>query len=61
MGTEILRSHPGRGGDDSTKEFLRAYMAEFRTYIGMVLTVLPRPRGQSDDAKTKPSGSEDGS
>ena len=29
-----------------TREFLRAYMAEFRTYIGMVLTVLPRPRGQ---------------
>lgn len=26
----------------STREFLSAYMAEFRTYIGMVLTVLPR-------------------
>jgi chromate reductase len=30
---------------DSTREFLTAYMAEFHTYIGMVLTVLPRPRG----------------
>src|SRR6478735_2703500 len=27
---------------DSTREFLTDYMAEFRTYIGMVLTVLPR-------------------
>jgi hypothetical protein len=25
-------------------------MAEFRTYIGMVLTVLPRPQEQGDDA-----------
>lgn len=30
---------------DSTREFLTAYMAEFRSYIGMVLTVLPRTRG----------------
>ena len=27
---------------DSTREFLTAYMAEFRSYIDMVLTVLPR-------------------
>jgi len=33
---------------DSTREFLAAFMAEFRTYIGMVLTVLPR--GRDDDA-----------
>ena len=32
----------GEVTDDSTREFLTAYMAEFRTYIGMVLTVLPR-------------------
>ena len=32
----------GEVTNDSTREFLRAYMAEFRTYIGMVLTVLPR-------------------
>src|SRR6185369_10009664 len=37
----------GEVTDDSTKEFLRAYMAEFRIYIGMVLTVLPRRREQS--------------
>ena len=34
----------GEVADESTEAFLRAYMAEFRTYIGMVLTVLPRPR-----------------
>ena len=34
----------GEVTDDSMKEFLRAYMAEFRVYIGMVLTVLPRRR-----------------
>jgi chromate reductase len=34
---------------DSTREFLSAYMAEFRTYIGMVLTVLPRERERSND------------
>ncbi|MEI5674699.1 MULTISPECIES: glycogen debranching N-terminal domain-containing protein [unclassified Nocardioides] len=32
----------GEVTDDSTEAFLRAFMAEFRTYIGMVLTVLPR-------------------
>ena len=32
----------GEVTSDSTREFLSAYMAEFRTYIGMVLTVLPR-------------------
>jgi len=35
--------------NDSTREFLTAYMAEFRTYIGMVLTVLPRGQESSDD------------
>lgn len=33
----------GEVTDDSMREFLRNYMAEFRAYIGMVLTVLPRP------------------
>jgi chromate reductase len=32
---------------DSTREFLTAYMAEFRTYIDMVLTVLPRTRSEA--------------
>ena len=32
----------GEVTNDSTQEFLTAYMAEFRTYIGMVLSVLPR-------------------
>src|SRR4029077_2885785 len=45
-------------GDE--KEFLRAYMAEFRTYIGMVLTVLPRPREPSDDVTDERSGKDDG-
>jgi chromate reductase len=35
---------------DSTRDFLSAYMAEFRTYIGMVLTVLPRRQEPSHDA-----------
>ena len=39
----------GEVTDESTREFLREYMAEFRTYIGMVLTVLPRGQEQSDD------------
>ena len=39
----------GEVTDDSTRKFLAAYMAEFRTYIGMVLTVLPRQQA-SDDA-----------
>ena len=40
----------GQVTNDATREFLSAYMAEFRTYIGMVLTVLPRERERSDDA-----------
>ena len=35
----------GEVTNDSTREFLSTYMAEFRTYIGMVLTVLPRGAG----------------
>jgi chromate reductase len=34
----------GEVTSDSMTEFLRAYMVEFRTYMGMVLTVLPRRR-----------------
>ena len=45
----------GEVTNDSTREFLRAYMTEFRTYIGMVLTVLPRPQQPSDDATGEPS------
>jgi chromate reductase len=40
----------GEVTDDSTREFLRAYMSEFRTYIGMVLSVLPRPRAPRGEA-----------
>ena len=50
----------GEVTNDSTKEFLRAYLAEFRTYIGMVLTVLPRPHEPSDDATGEPSGKDVG-
>jgi hypothetical protein len=50
----------GEVTNDSTREFLRAYMAEFRTYIGKVLTVLPRPQEPSDDATGEPSGKDDG-
>jgi chromate reductase len=39
----------GEVTNDSMREFLAAYMAEFRTYIGMVLTVLPRGQEPSDD------------
>ena len=39
----------GEVTDDSTRAFLSDYMAEFRTYIGMVLTVLPRGQESSDD------------
>ena len=39
----------GEVTDDSTGTFLAAYMTEFRTYTGMVLTVLPRG-ARSDDA-----------
>ncbi len=42
----------GEVTDGSTREFLSAYMAEFRTYIGMVLTVLPRGQEPSDDTRT---------
>ena len=39
--TEIF---PGDGevADESTRIFLTNYMAQFRTYIGLVLTVIPR-------------------
>jgi chromate reductase len=40
----------GEVTNDSTREFLSMYMAEFRMYIGMVLTVLPRGQGRSDHA-----------
>ena len=46
---EVFRAD-GEVTNDSTREFLSAYMAEFRTYMNMVLTVLPRRREQSDDA-----------
>jgi len=39
----------GQVTDDSTRKFLASYMAEFRTYIGMVLTVLPRRQHGHDD------------
>ena len=39
----------GQVTDDSTRTFLASYMAEFRTYIGMVLTVLPRRQHGHDD------------
>ncbi|MCU1432465.1 MAG: NADPH-dependent reductase [Actinotalea sp.] len=32
----------GEVTDESSAEFLRTFMSEFRTYMGMVLTVLPR-------------------
>ena len=50
----------GEVTNDSTKEFLRAYMAEFRTYIGMVLTVLPRPQEPSDAPTVERSANDDG-
>ena len=33
----------GEVTDESTRDFLSNYMAEFRTYIVRVLTVIPRP------------------
>ena len=39
---EVFRDD-GEITNDSTREFLHAFMVEFRSYIGMVLTVLPRP------------------
>jgi len=41
---------------DSTREFLTDYMAEFRTYIGMVLSVLPR--AHESGSASKPSAKE---
>jgi chromate reductase, NAD(P)H dehydrogenase (quinone) len=41
-------SDDGEVTDDTMREFLRNYMSEFRTYIGMVLTVLPRERQRAD-------------
>jgi chromate reductase len=43
---------PGNGvvTDETTKEFLRTFMAEFRDHIIRVLTVLPR----GSDAATTP-------
>ena len=38
----------GEVTNDSTAEFLRSYMLEFHTYIGMVLAVLPRERASRD-------------
>ena len=46
---EVFRDD-GEVTDDATREFLTAYMIEFRTYIGMVLTVLPRGQESSDDS-----------
>jgi chromate reductase len=42
-------SDDGEVTDDTMREFLRNYMSEFRTYMGMVLTVLPRDRQRADD------------
>ncbi len=39
----------GEVTNEATRTFLAAYMTEFRTYVGIVLTVLPRREG-SDDA-----------
>ena len=39
---EVFRDD-GEVTDDSTEEFLRDYMAEFRDHMSRVLTVLPRP------------------
>ena len=41
--------------NESTREFLRSFMAEFRTYIGMVLTVLPRSHERSARKAKRPS------
>lgn len=39
---EVFRND-GEVTNAATEEFLRTYMNEFRSYISMVLTVLPRP------------------
>jgi chromate reductase, NAD(P)H dehydrogenase (quinone) len=46
---EVFRDD-GEVTNESTREFLSTFMSEFRTYIGMVLTVLPRGQTQGDDA-----------
>ena len=38
----------GEVTNEATRTFLAAYMTEFRTYVGMVLTVLPRREGRDD-------------
>ena len=38
-----IYSDDGSVADDSTAQFLRNYMQEFRDHIQRVLTVLPRP------------------
>jgi chromate reductase, NAD(P)H dehydrogenase (quinone) len=40
----------GEVTNDATRQFLSTFMTEFRAYIGMVLTVLPRGKERSDDA-----------
>ncbi len=40
----------GEVTNESTREFLRSYMAEFRRYAGMVLAVLPRSHSAADTA-----------
>jgi chromate reductase len=42
--TPNLIEEDGEVSQDSTAEFLKNYMAEFRTFIERVLTVLPRQR-----------------
>jgi chromate reductase len=42
-------SDDGEVTDESMRDFLSHYMSEFRTYMGMVLTVLPRERQTADD------------
>ena len=44
----------GEDASSATREFLSAYMAEFRAYIGMVLTVLPRGQGARTHAVSVP-------
>lgn len=39
----------GEVTSDSTRDFLKAYMAEFSLYVTMVLTVLPRGQERSGD------------
>ncbi len=40
----------GEVTDDAMRQYLSTYMTEFHTYIGMVLTVLPREHGQGEGA-----------